>query len=299
MNGTVIFDIQRFSIHDGPGIRTTIFFKGCPLRCSWCQNPESHTFIPEIAFYGRRCSGCMACRDACEYDAILDGSDQRLDYGRCTACGDCVSACAYDALRTAGAYWDAASLLAEIEKDKDFFMDSGGGVTLSGGEPCSHVPFLKSLLPPLKASEVHVGMETCGMFRWRDIEDLLPFLGLIYYDIKLMDPELHEKYTGSDNRVILENFTKLAKTFPHLQARMPLIPTINDSPENITATARFLEQNGRDSIHLLKYHNLGEAKLSAFQTDLKPLHLPACTPERLAVAALLFEREGITAEIME
>ena len=289
----IIFDIQRFSIHDGPGIRTTVFFKGCPLRCAWCQNPESHRSKPEIAFYRQRCSGCLNCRDACKENAILDDPDKKVDYSRCSACGLCTSACTYEALKTVGGYRDPDSLLIEIEKDKDFFFDSGGGITLSGGEPGMHLPFLKSFLPLVKAQGIHVNMETCGAFHWDNMKELLPFLDLVYYDLKMMDPDGHKKYTGKGNKIILENFTRLASAFPTLHARMPVIPSINDSAENIVSTARFLKQCGKKSIRLLPYHNLGESKLAAIQTRLKPLGLQNSSREHLANAAAVFEREGI------
>jgi pyruvate formate lyase activating enzyme len=164
MKQAVIFDIQRFSIHDGPGIRTTVFFKGCPLRCAWCQNPESHQPKPEIAFYKQRCSKCLTCKEACPENAILENPDQRIDYNKCIVCSQCVSACLYEALKTVGAMWDIEQLLEEIKKDTDFFFDSGGGITLSGGEPAVQSRFLKHFLPLLKDQGVHINMETCGVF---------------------------------------------------------------------------------------------------------------------------------------
>ncbi|MCP5104141.1 MAG: radical SAM protein [bacterium] len=260
MSQTLIFDIQRFCVHDGPGIRTTVFFKGCPLQCIWCQNPESHKAEPEIAFYKQRYSGCPG-----------------------------------EALKTIGTYWEAGSLLTEIEKDNDFFMDSGGGITLSGGEPVMQVQFLKRFLPLVKSKNIHVNIETCGMFQWQEMKKILPFLDLIYYDLKIMDPVLHKKFTRRDNTIILENFTRLAAVFANLQARMPIIPTLNDGPENIFSTARFLKQCRKESIHLLKYHNLGEAKLPAIQTQLQPLGMPNNSDGFLSTAAALFEKENIEA----
>lgn len=299
MRRAVIFDIQRFSIHDGPGIRTTVFFKGCPLRCIWCQNPESHNPKPEIAFYRHHCSGCLTCKETCTENAIFETPDQRIDYSQCTTCGQCVSVCSDEALKTIGTLWDADSLLIEIEKDKDFFLDSGGGITLSGGEPAMQPQFLQHFLPLVKTQDLHVNMETCGVFHWEKMKKVLPLLDLIYYDLKIMDPEQHKKYTGQDNQIILENFTRLAAAFPNLQARMPVIPSMNDSRRNIASTARFLKQCGQQSIHLLTYHNLGEAKLPAIQTRLKPLGLQNNPKDSLATAAALFEEEGIETICME
>ncbi len=226
----IIFDIQRFSIHDGPGIRTTIFFKGCPLRCKWCQNPESHKPEKEIAFYKERCTGCFACKEVCPNDAINESENNRIDYPRCNDCGICVPECPNNALRMVGMEWDAASLVDEIVKDKDFFVDSGGGITLSGGEPFMQIGFLKEFFPLVKNEQIHVNMETCGMFRWPEMEAILPYLDLIYFDLKMIDSEKHKKYTGRENRIIIENFVQMAKISPNLQPRMPVIPTINDDP---------------------------------------------------------------------
>jgi len=291
----IIFDIQRFSIHDGPGIRTTIFFKGCPLRCRWCQNPESHKPEKEIAFYKESCMGCFACKAVCPNDAINESENGRIDYPRCNDCGTCVSECPNNALRMVGMEWDAASLLLEIIKDNDFFVDSGGGITLSGGEPIMQIGFLKEFFPLVKNEHIHVNMETCGMFQWPEMEAILPYLDLIYFDLKMIDSEKHKKYTGRDNRVIIDNFINLTKIFPHLQPRMPIIPTINDDPENIVNTARLLNQNNIKSIHLLTYHNLGEAKLGRINTRLTPLDIPKDAGRPLSDVKALFAEQGIEA----
>jgi pyruvate formate lyase activating enzyme len=290
-----IFDIQRFSIHDGPGIRTTIFFKGCPLRCRWCQNPESIRPGMEIAFYKERCARCFMCKEVCPDHAIVELEDIRIDHQRCNTCGRCVSECMNKALRMVGAWWDAGSLLAEILKDKDFFMDSNGGITLSGGEPAIHAGFLKEFLPLVKSEGVHINMETCGMFEWDEVKDILCFLDLIYYDLKFIDSTMHKELTGRDNRIIIRNFEKLSKVFPNVEARMPLIPTVNDTPDNIRDTIRVLKRNKRRSIHLLPYHNLGEAKLPRIKTDLRPLNLQNDSSDYLSAAKELFESEGIFA----
>jgi pyruvate formate lyase activating enzyme len=288
-----IFDIQRFSIHDGPGIRTTLFFKGCPLRCRWCQNPESHNPGPEVAFYTERCVGCFACKEVCPDEAIVESQDIRIDHKRCDACGKCVSECTNRALRRIGEWWEAGPLLEEVLKDRDFFEDSDGGITLSGGEPAFQVEFLREFLPLIKDEGIHVNMETCGMFRWDDVKKILSHLDIIYFDLKFIESGMHKKFTGRDNRTIIDNYVELAKIFPNLEARMPVIPTINDSPENIIEIARFLKDNKHKSIHLLPYHKLGEAKLPRIKTDLRPLNLKIETLDYLSSAKDLFESEGI------
>lgn len=291
----IIFDVQRFSLHDGPGIRTTVFFKGCPLRCVWCQNPESWRAEPEIAFYAQHCRGCFDCLAACRENAILEHADERIDYTRCTGCGGCAAVCVQTALRIIGRFWMVADLVDEIVKDYDYFEESGGGVTLSGGEPMQQARFLCALLPELKHRHIHIAMETCGHFSWEQMEPLLPFLDLIYYDLKMMAPHSHQASTGCTNKKILKNFCNLSGTFSNLQARMPVIPGKNDDPANILATAGFLLENGHQSIRLLPYHNLGEAKISSLNTEQKPLGIKPQKRHDLGKVKALFEANGVKA----
>ncbi len=299
VDSAIIFDIQRFSIHDGPGIRTTIFFKGCPLACAWCQNPESHKVAPEAAFYKEYCRMCFRCKEACPEGAILEDREHRVDYSRCKACGMCPDVCLHNAIRIIGREWTADALAHEVMKDRDFFEDSGGGVTLSGGEPMLHAAFLREFLPLVKDAGIHINIETCGQFRWEHMERIIPYLDLIYFDIKHMDGEEHRKHTGASNRVILENFMKLAAVFPGLQARMPVVPGINDEPDNIVATARFLKEQGQKTVHCLPYHSMGEAKLVRISTKLKPLGINGPTGEHMKRIQELFREQGIDALIYE
>jgi len=289
----LIFDIQRFSLHDGPGIRTTIFFKGCPLACCWCQNPESHKPSPELIFYKDSCIGCFQCREVCPDNAILDHPLARIDYPKCSVCGKCVSACNTDSLRMVGRKWNADDLLTEILKDKDYFEESGGGITLSGGEPLLQSYFLKTFLPMVKEKGIHINLETSGMVAWNRVEEIIPWLDLVFYDIKHMDSEIHKKHTGCENHMILDNFTRLSKRFSNLQARMPVVPGINDTPWNVRSLAAFLKENHRDSIHLLAYHNMGEAKLERIDTRQQPMNLKSLKAEDLLNVKDLFEKEKI------
>jgi pyruvate formate lyase activating enzyme len=263
----LIFDIQRFSLHDGPGIRTVLFFKGCALQCAWCHNPESHHAGQEVAFFAHCCVQCYACREVCPKAAILTGPDRRIDHSLCDACGNCTAVCLTRALRMIGEKLVAADLLAEVRKDRDFFISSGGGITLSGGEPMLQAAFLGGFLPSLKRSGIHVTLETCGHFPWAEMERTAPFLDLIYFDLKQMDPACHESYTTRGNGLILDNFRRLAASFPHLQPRMPVIPGINDDEKNIRATAALLRECAMDTIHCLPYHRLGEEKLGRIGSD--------------------------------
>ena len=263
----LVFDVQRFCLHDGPGIRTALFFKGCALRCAWCHNPESHQARQEVAFFAHCCVQCYACREVCPKAAILIGPGRRIDDSLCDGCGNCVASCLSRALRMIGTTWGMAELLAEVRKDRDFFLSSRGGVTLSGGEPMLQAAFLEGFLPSLRDDGIHVTLETCGHFRWAEMERIAPFLDLIYFDLKQMDSARHESYTTRGNGLILDNFRRLAAVFPRLQPRMPVIPGINDDEKNISATAALLHECAIDTIHCLPYHRLGEAKLARIGTD--------------------------------
>ncbi len=291
----LVFDIQRFCLHDGPGIRTVLFFKGCALRCAWCHNPESHQARREVAFFAHCCVQCYACREVCPKTAILTGPERRIDHALCDGCGNCAASCLTRALRMIGKTWGTADLLAEVRKDRDFFISSGGGITLSGGEPMLQAAFLEGFLPSFKGDGIHVTLETCGHFPWADMERIAPFLDLIYFDLKQMDSARHESYTTRGNALILGNFRRLAAVFPHLQPRMPVIPGINDDEKNILATAMLLHECALDTIHCLPYHRLGEAKLGRIgmsrpNPELNIPHRPDLKPviER-------FVREGIHA----
>ncbi len=263
------------------------------MRCLWCQNPESHRRKPEVAFYVHRCQGCFRCEAACPADAITRDPGQRIIFSRCDGCGQCVLACPHQGLRQIGRTWSSEALLRELLKDKDYFEESGGGVTLSGGEPMLQSAYLAGLLPRLKEANLHVNLETCGMFKWGHIEPLLPYLDLIYFDLKLMDAEAHRRYTGQDNQIILENFCRLAQSGPALQARMPIIPGMNDDAHNIAAIARFLTRHGQQTLHCLPYHNLGEAKIPRLDTALEPLGLKSLSAGELEPIKNAFEARGI------
>jgi len=296
-NAITVFDIQRFSLHDGPGIRTTVFTKGCPLQCSWCQNPESHRTNPELAFYRERCDGCFECEKACSQNAIVKHVPSavnpiEIDYDKCDACGLCAERCHSHALKLIGRRYQD-DLLDEILQDKDFFLDSDGGVTFSGGEPTLYAKQLLTILPRLRGENIHVNIETSGYFSFKQMQALLPFLDLIYFDLKIIDSTQHKKHTGVDNKKILGNFARLSRSFDALQARIPVIPGINDNAENVKATARFLKEQGRLSIHCLPYHNFGEAKLCRINSQFKPLEITQNAERSLANVCQIFEQEGL------
>ncbi len=267
----VIFDIQRFSIHDGPGIRTIFFFKGCSLYCSWCQNPESISSIPEMAFYAERCIGCGACAIACHQGAISMDNHRRIIWEKCTACGACARECPAEALRLVGAAYTVPELVRESLCDKEFYDASGGGVSLSGGEPVLQSRFLESFLPELKTHGIHVLLETAGNYPFTMLDPLLPFIDYIYFDYKLPDDAAYRAHTGKGNRQILDVLAALADQAAPFTVRIPLVPGVNTETHQINMMARTLRTFGISKVSLLKYNPLWEAKIPRLHTRQNPL----------------------------
>lgn len=291
----LVYDIQRFSVHDGPGIRTTVFFKGCPLRCRWCQNPESLRPRVELAFLADRCAGSGECLASCPRGALASGPE-RILRDRCDGCGQCVAACAFGALRLVGQAWTPGELADEVARDLPFFRASGGGVTLSGGEPTLQMGFICDLTRELRARGIGVGLQTCGVFAWDDFARLLPSLDFVFFDLKQADPEDHRRDTGADNRAIRANARKLSASGAKVTFRMPVVPGWNDSVENLTATAAFLTELHAPRLHLLAYHAMGEAKLSRVGSPIPPLEPgidPGCARRRLEAARQVLAENGI------
>ncbi|WP_297050340.1 glycyl-radical enzyme activating protein [uncultured Desulfovibrio sp.] len=264
----MVFNIQKYSVHDGPGIRTIVFLKGCALRCRWCSNPESQNTGPELAWNEGRCIGlekCGHCLEACDRGALTPGADGKPVLHR-EKCGDCAQACAgacppqgllvYGKRRTAGDVLDA------VEQDMAFYTRSGGGMTLSGGEPLLQRDFAVALLRQARQRRMKTAIETCGMVPEENIRAAAPWLSYALFDIKHMDAATHKEQTGADNARILANFRILAEEFPTLPilARTPVIPGFNDTPEAIESIARFLEPFGHVRYEMLPYHRLGTQK---------------------------------------
>ncbi len=258
----VVFDIQRFSIDDGPGIRTVIFFKGCNMRCNWCHNPESLHPYAEIMFFAQKCIACGKCFEACEKNChFLSGGKHFFDRSLCDNCGRCAAVCYADALTVAGKSMTVSEVAAEIKKDDLFYQNSGGGVTFSGGEPLLQADFLRELLVECQKAGIHCAVETAGNVPWAAFEKILPFTDLFLYDIKVVDETLHKKVTGNDNRRIINNLKKLAKTGVEVWLRTPLIPGINDTPAQSERVTELLACLDSIRTHVvLPYHNLGEGK---------------------------------------
>jgi pyruvate formate lyase activating enzyme len=264
------FNIQRFSTEDGPGIRTTVFFKGCPLRCRWCHNPEGLSPRPELMWYDMRCIGARACLTACSVGALeLTPHGMCIDRQGCTACGACVDACPAGALEVIGRSWTAEDLLVEVQKDAAFYDTSGGGVTLSGGEPLAQPDFVLAFCRLCKEAGLHVALDTCGAASWSHYQPVLPFVDLVLYDLKMWDGDRHRAATGVDNTAILDNARRITAAGLPIWVRTPIIPGGEAQPKlgtadeaNIAVLAEFIAVELLTVCRwdLLAYTNLGQPK---------------------------------------
>ena len=263
MERAIVTNIQGYSIHDGPGIRTVVFIKGCPLRCRWCANPENLVSHIQTGFIQKLCQNCGRCINACPNGAIVPGDGQyRIQRERCISCGKCVESCYYDALVTYGKEKTSEEVFRAVRKDKMFYDQSGGGVTVSGGEALSQAEFTLALLKRFKAEGLHTALDTTGFAQWEKIEAVLPYVDLFLYDLKHMDSEKHRKMVAVPNEPILENALKIAEAGGKFQIRIPVIPMFNEDEENIRATAEFCcrLKDAVEVIQLLPYHNMGVSK---------------------------------------
>jgi pyruvate formate lyase activating enzyme len=261
----LILEIKGNSLDDGTGIRTVIFFKGCPLSCVWCHNPESKSAGPEISFDPGDCVACDACLEACEQGALNRSTPGFVDRGRCNLCYRCVEECPSGALERVGRWMEVSEVLAAVEKDLPFFRTSGGGVTLSGGEPTLFIDYTAELLAGLKEMGVHTLVETCGLFDLAEFEArVLPLVDAIYFDLKVIDPGRHRELCGAPNEPILENFRELHRRSleggPEVLPRVPLIPGMTDTGGNLAEVARFLRHNSAARVALLEYNPLWTEK---------------------------------------
>jgi glycyl-radical enzyme activating protein len=257
-----IFNIQRYSTQDGPGIRTTVFFVGCPLKCFWCSNPESQFKGPKLLYFESKCTRCKRCIEVCPNKATSIGADGfiMIDRDKCVSCGKCVETCPNDARAISGELKTVDEVMKVVKKDSLFYRNSGGGVTASGGEPTYQPKFLLELFQACKKSRIHTCLDTCGYVSWQVLEEVLEYVNLILYDIKHMDSNQHIKLTGVDNKIILQNAERIAGKGIPLIIRVPLIPGYNDSKENLQELAKFATRLGVHKIDLIPYHELGVSK---------------------------------------
>lgn len=294
LTGSIV-NIQNFSLHDGPGIRTTIFFKGCPLQCHWCANPDTQSAHFQLFHSASRCTGCLECMNACSEAAISWNKKIKIDRSNCTLCGECIATCPSSALRVDGYKITMNEVLEKIASEKLFYKNSGGGVTLSGGEPLSQPLFAEAILKKCRKWGIHTAMETSGCAPYETLLQLSPLLDLIYFDVKHLDDRIHREVIGVSNRSILENLHKLSEIRSGIVVRVPVIPNLNSAECDMLKLGEFLRAETRiQTIEFLNYHKLGEHKYESIGqystlTELEPFtqeefencirQFQACFPE--------------------
>lgn len=294
-----IFNIMKYAVHDGPGIRTTVFLKGCPLNCWWCHNPESQELNPQLTFFPNRCIGCMDCVSACKENAIsiVDGKVV-TDLSKCKNNGDCTLVCFAEAREMAGKSMSVDEVVKEILKDKIFYDESGGGVTFSGGEPLMQSKFLLEVLKKVKDLGIHTTLDTCGFATKEVLEEVSQYIDLFLFDLKHMDNDKHEKYTGVTNNLILENLTLLDNMGKDIVIRVPVIPGFNDKKEELEDLKAFISslQNIKE-VNLLPYHSIGQEKYNRIGKEYKMKDVKEPSDEDMGFALKLMDGCGVKVKI--
>ncbi len=292
----IVIEIQRWSVSDGPGTRTVVFLKGCPLHCPWCANPESQDRLPQMGIFPARCVECQACARECPEGVAIPAKDGAFADARCTQCGQCIGVCHANARTWLGEEMSATQLVQIIKKDMVFYRKSSGGVTFSGGEPLTDPSFLKAVIERCQKLGIHAAIETCGFFSWESAEDTVRLADFVLFDIKHMDDQKHKEITGVGNQRILENAKKIARLDIPMVIRIPVIPSINDSNANITATAKFVRGHlpGAIGIEMLPYHKLGLSKYAALGVDYKLHHIKPPDDANLEMLHDLIIAEGVS-----
>ncbi len=306
----LVTEIQRFAVNDGPGFRTNVFLKGCPLKCAWCHNPETIGSKPQIYWKKRLCVQCGACLEVCPNGAIeppidpalsqAEGSDYyKIDFSKCDFSMNCVNACAYGALEIVGCPQTVDEILEEVESDRPFYDNSGGGMTLSGGEPTCHPDFSKQLLAGAKAKGLHTCLDTNGYCSWEVLEELIKYTDIVLFDLKHVDPEKHKEWTGVDNALIKENLARLVENGVETWVRIPVVPGFNDSIQDHKAAAEFLASlPGKVArIDLLAYHNWCQDKYGWLGLDWSLGGVEATEPSLLEIPQELYQMKGFETTI--
>ncbi len=299
MTQGIIFDLRRYSIHDGPGIRTTVFFKGCPLHCAWCHNPESISFQPELILRSNRCILCDDCLEACRNGAVTRQGDRIvIDRKKCQASGDCVAACAAEALEIAGREMSVEEVMEAIERDRVFYDQSGGGATFSGGEPLAQRRFLRDLLTECRARGLHAAVDTSGLAPWRELDELRPLVDLFLYDLKMMDSQRHRRFTGVPNERILDNLRRLIELGQAVLVRIPVVPGVNDDEDNLAQTGAFLSSLPvRPPVELLPYHSSAASKYAGLGREAPLAEVRSPEAGSMEAVAAVLRRAGLQVKV--
>jgi pyruvate formate lyase activating enzyme len=295
----LIFNIERFAVHDGPGIRTLIFFKGCPLRCLWCDNPESFCITKEVAYYQNKCAQCYQCLKICPQNAIIkNDTELQTDRTVCDNCMLCTKICSTGARNVIGKFMTIEDVLRVVKRDSAFYKKSRGGVTLTGGEPLMQNVFVEHLLKRLRSDGIHSAIETTGYDKWLILKRVIDNVDLVLYDIKHMNPKKHKKYTGVSNKLILENIRKIDRIGIPLIIRVPIIPKYNDSKSNIEAVTKLADSlTNCEEIHLLPYHRLGISKYEYLGLKYSLKDLPIPNEKKILAIKTQFEDKGLKVRV--
>ncbi|MEN8245123.1 MAG: glycyl-radical enzyme activating protein [Thermodesulfobacteriota bacterium] len=299
MQTGIIFDIKRYAIHDGPGIRTTVFFKGCPLTCPWCHNPEGIDQSPRVVYRKSMCIGCLECIDACPEKALSPGPDGIITNELyCQHCGTCVDTCPAGARERAGKTETVESLMETIRKDVPFFDTSGGGVTFSGGEPLMQAQFLWEMLEACGKEDIHRVLDTTGYTDPDTLKRVARGIDLFLFDLKFMNAEQHRHFTGVSNEQILKNLELLANLGSRIIIRIPLIPGINDNKDNINNMATFLAHLPQiKTVHILPYHDFQKSKYEKFSMNYQARDIKPPSPERVEAIRKHLADTGLSVEV--